>query len=53
MKTKKLRISHQTKVIVHMGFRKMTLTVEMPIKRIAEQAVKAAFGKLARVSNGR
>lgn len=53
MKQKKLRISQKTTVKVHMGYRVMEIVIRMPIRRIAEQAVKAAFGTLATVKNGR
>lgn len=46
---KKLHISKAARVKVHMGYRTMRIVVELPVTRIAENAVIAAFGKGARI----
>jgi hypothetical protein len=48
-----LRIDNQSRVKVHLGYKVAKITVELPVKQFARQAVKAAFGRKARIVGGR
>ena len=48
-----LRLNGDSKTTVHLGYRKATITVVMPTKRLAKQMVRAAYGKNARIVGGR
>lgn len=51
-KAKKLRLSSKSTVAVKLGYKRVVITITMPIKQFTQQAVKAAFGKHAQI-NGR
>lgn len=51
-KTKKLRISQKSSVSVHVGLKHIDVTVRLPIQQITKHALKAVFGKGARVTYG-
>lgn len=48
-----LRPNGKQKTHVKLGYRTAKITVELPIERLALQAVRAAFGKNARIVGGR
>ena len=52
-KTKHLHISNKTRVQVKLGLKTMQITLHIPLRQVASQVVKAAFGSKASVTNGR
>lgn len=48
-KTKHLKLNGSAKLSVQLGYRTAFITIQIPVKRLAEQSVKAAFGPKARI----
>jgi len=48
-----LRIDQASRVSLKLGYRTAQILLEIPTKQLAVQAVRAAFGKKARIVGGR
>jgi len=48
-----IRPNGKQKLHVRLGYKTAKITVEIPVKRLAVQAVRAAFGPKARIVGGR
>lgn len=48
-KAKHLRIDHNSKISIKLGYKVTTVTLEVPTKQLAAQIVSAAFGKDAKI----
>ena len=48
-----IRPNGKQKLHVKLGYKTAKITVEIPVKRLAIQAVRAAFGPKARIVGGR
>jgi len=52
-KAKYLRVDQASKVSLKLGYRTASILLEIPIKQLAVQSVRAAFGAKARIVGGR
>jgi hypothetical protein len=50
---KHLKLNGHSKVTVHLGYKTATISIQIPVKRLAVQSVCAAFGPNARIHGGR